>query len=44
MDKDEEPVLDKVDVWQPDKELLPLMEGVPLGVRVELTHALPVED
>ena len=35
---------DKVDVWHSDDEVLPLMEGVPLGVRVELTHALPVED
>ena len=35
---------DEVDVWHSDDEMLPLREGVPLGVKVELTHALTVVD
>ena len=35
---------DRVDVWHSDAELLPLREEELLGVRVELTHALTVDD
>ena len=35
---------DKVDVWHPDEEMLPLREIDPLGVMVELTHALAEVD